>query len=93
MWLTGGDLEPFVLIHTSSMVAVYALGVVAALRILERWSVGWWMALVSAVLVIGLLLLAGIHLLIPFAFAVVAVGVTVAKGRRSGSSPGRGQAE
>ncbi|HXH35571.1 MAG TPA: amino acid permease [Plantibacter sp.] len=93
VWLTGGDLEPFVLIHTSSMVAVYALGVVAALRILERWSVGWWMALVSAVLVIGLLLLAGIHLLIPFAFAVVAVGVTVAKGRRSGSSPGRGQAE
>lgn len=89
VWLTGGDLEPFVLIHTSSMVAVYALGVVAALRILERWSVGWWMALISAVLVVGLLLLAGVHLLIPLAFAVVAVGVTVAKGRRGATSRGR----
>lgn len=93
VWLTGGDLQPFVLIHTSSMVAVYALGVVAALRILERRSVGWWMALISAVLVVGLLILAGIHLLIPFAFAVVAVGVTVVKGRRAGSFPAQGQAD
>lgn len=93
VWLTGGDLEPFVLIHTSSMVAVYALGVVAALRILERWSVGWWMALVSAVLVVGLLILAGAHLLIPLAFAVVAVGVTVAKGRRGASSRRRRQTD
>ncbi|MGK9147476.1 amino acid permease [Plantibacter flavus] len=80
--LTGGGLEPFVLIHTSSMVAVYALGVVAALRILRRWSAGWWMALISAVLVLGLLVLAGAHLLIPLGFAVVAVLVTVVKRRR-----------
>lgn len=80
--LNEGRLEPFVLIHTSSMVAVYALGVVAALRILRRGTPGWWMALVSAVLVAGLVVLAGANLLVPFALAVVAVIVTLVKRRR-----------
>ena len=59
------DLEVFVLIHTSSMVAVYLLGMIAAVRLLERWSVGWWMAIISCVLVAGLVVLAGANLLIP----------------------------
>lgn len=80
--LNEGRLEPFVLIHTSSMIAVYALGVVAALRILRRGTPGWWMALVSAVLVAGLVVLAGANLLVPFALAVVAVIVTLVKRRR-----------
>ncbi|MBX3100357.1 MAG: amino acid permease [Salinibacterium sp.] len=77
MVVTGLRLEPFILIHTSSMVAVYALGMTAAVRLLERGSLGWWMAVVSVVLVAGLLVLAGVHLLIPAALAIVAVGVTV----------------
>ena len=43
MLLTGLDLEPFVLVHTSCMVAIYALGMVAAVRLLDRWSpAGGW---------------------------------------------------
>jgi len=79
MVATGLRLEPFILIHTSSMVAVYALGMVAAVRLLTRFSLGWWMAVVSVVLVAGLLVLAGVHLLIPAVLAVVAVVVTVVK--------------
>jgi amino acid efflux transporter len=58
------------------MVAVYALGMVAAVRLLRRGSVGWVMAVVSVVLTFGLLLLAGWHLLVPALLALVAVSVT-----------------
>ena len=76
------NLTPLILIHTSSMVAVYALGMIAAVRLLERGSAGWWMAVVSVVLVAGLLVLAGGNLLIPAVLAVVAVAVTLVKRRR-----------
>ena len=72
-------LTPFILIHTSSMVAVYALGMSAAVRLLKKWSAGWWMAVISTVLVAGLLLLAGPNLLVPAILAVVAVGVTLVR--------------
>ena len=85
---SGLDLTPFILIHTSCMVAVYTLGMLAAVRLLDRWSLGWWMAVVSVVLVVGLLVLAGIHLIVPAAFALVAVIVTIAKRRRHGRVPG-----
>ena len=75
----GFNLVPFILIHTSSMVAVYALGMVAAVRLLARYSAGWWMAVVSVVLVAGLLVLAGANLVIPGILAVIAVGVTLVK--------------
>jgi amino acid efflux transporter len=77
--LTGLDLTFFILIQTSCMIAVYAVGMVAAVRLLERWSVGWWMAVISVVLVAGLLVLAGWHLLVPTALALVAVAVTIYK--------------
>lgn len=77
--LAGLDLTLFVLIHTSCMVAIYALGMVAALRLLERWSLGWWMALVSCVLVAGLLALAGAQLLVPAGLAAAALIVTLVK--------------
>jgi amino acid efflux transporter len=80
--LFGLDLTPFILIHTSCMVAVYALGMAAAVRLLERWSLGWWMAVVSCVLVFGLLVLAGANLLIPGLLALVAAGVTLVKRRK-----------
>jgi amino acid efflux transporter len=78
---SGLDLTPFILIHTSCMVAVYALGMLAAVRLLERWSVGWWMAVISVILVAGLLVLAGSHLIVPVLLAFAAVIVTIVKKR------------
>ena len=77
--LLGADLESFVLIQTASMATVYLLGVIAAVRLLERFSVGWWMAVVSVVLVAGLVALSGAHLLIPAILGLVAIAVTVVK--------------
>jgi amino acid efflux transporter len=77
------DLEVFVLIHTSSMVAVYLLGMIAAVRLLERFTVGWWMAIISCVLVAGLVVLAGANLLIPAILTVVALVVALIKKRRA----------
>ncbi|NYF08862.1 amino acid efflux transporter [Leifsonia sp. AK011] len=79
----GFDLTPFILIHTSSMVAVYAVGSLAAVRLLDRFTPGWWMALASVVLTLGLLVLAGTHLLVPAALGVVAIAVTVIKKRKN----------
>ncbi|PPF81326.1 amino acid permease-associated protein [Subtercola sp. Z020] len=76
MVISGGQLTPFILVHTSCMVAV------AAMRLLERFSVGWWMSLVSAVLVAGLLVLAGGTLVPPALLAVAALVVTVVRRRR-----------
>jgi amino acid efflux transporter len=81
--LTGLDLTPFILVHTTCMVAVYAFGMVAAVRILDRFSVGWWLAMVSVVLVAGLVVLAGQHLIIPAALALAALAVTVVRSVRS----------
>jgi amino acid efflux transporter len=79
---SGLDLTPFILIHTSCMVAVYALGMLAAVRLLDRWSVGWWMAVISVVLVAGLLVLAGWHLVVPAVLALAALAVTLYKYKR-----------
>jgi amino acid efflux transporter len=86
--VTGFDLTPFILINTSCMVAVYALGMVAAVRLLQRWSVGWWMAVTSVILVAGLLVLAGWHLVVPAGLAVVAVLVAVYQRRNRKVSSG-----
>lgn len=77
--ITGLDLTPFILIHTSCMVAVYALGMLAAVRLLERWSLGWWLAVVSVVLVAGLAVLAGASLLVAAILAVAAIIVTIVR--------------
>ena len=79
--LTGFDLTPFILINTACMVVVYGLGMVAALRLLDRFSIGWWFALVSAVLIVGLLVLAGIALLVPLVVVVIALLVKAVKSR------------
>ena len=85
--LTSGDLQPFILVHTSIAAAVYGLGVASAIVLLPRWSAGWWMALLSCVFAAGLLLLAGWHLVFPAVLAVVAVlvgafGAFSRRGRR-----------
>jgi amino acid efflux transporter len=77
--VNGLQLTPFILIHTSCMIAIYVLGMIAAVRLLERWSVGWWLAVISVVLVAGLVVLAGPNLLIPLVLAVAAVAVTMVR--------------
>lgn len=77
--VTGVNLAPYILIHTSSMVAVYALGMLSAVRLLDRWSVGWWMAVISLVFVVGLAVLAGWHLVIPAGLAIIAIIITLVK--------------
>lgn len=80
----GLNLTPFILVHTSCMIAIYVLGMIAAVRLLERWTIGWWLAVISVVLVAGLVVLAGANLLVPAVLAVVAV-VVMAINRRERS--------
>jgi len=77
------DLQTFILIHTSSMVTVYAVGMVAAVRLLRVGSAGWVMAVISVVLTAGLLVLAGWHLIVPALLALVAVAVTAIRKYRA----------
>ena len=79
--LAGLDFTPFILINTACMAAVYLLGMIAATRLLARYTAGWWMAWISIVLVVGLLALAGIALLVPVAFTLVALLVKAVKSR------------
>lgn len=79
---TGGDLTPFVLVHTSCIVAIYAAGMVAAVRLLARGTAGWWAAVVACALALALAVLAGWHLVVPLGLAGVAC--LVGLGRRQG---------
>jgi amino acid efflux transporter len=80
------ELQTFILVHSSSMVAVYAVGMVAAVKLLDRFSAGWWMAVISVVLAAGMLVLAGSYLLVPAILAVVAIAVTVVRRIRARNS-------
>jgi len=82
--MVAGDLvlTPFILVHTSSMVAIYAVGMVAAVRLLPRGSIGWWMAVIAAVLCAGMLALAWASLAPAVALAATAMVVTVVRRRR-----------
>lgn len=83
LMVAGGlALTPFILVHTSSMVAIYAVGMVAAVRLLPRGSIGWWMAVVAAVLCAGMLALAWASLAPAIALAATAVVVTAVRRRR-----------
>lgn len=81
--ISGLDLTPFILVHTSSMVAIYALGMIAAVRLLRRGTPGWWMAVVAAVLCGGMLLLAFGSLLPAAVLAAVAIAVGLARRGRA----------
>lgn len=80
--VTGFALTPFILVQTSSIVGVYALGVLAALRLLDRFSLGWWFAATSVLLVGGLAVLAGPNLALAAILAVAAVIVGIVQRRR-----------
>ncbi|WP_461474094.1 APC family permease [Microbacterium sp. HJ5] len=79
MLVSGMELTPFILVHTSSMVAIYAVGMVAAVRLLRRGSAGWWMAVIAAVLCAGMLVLAVGSLLPAAVLAIAAVCVTLVR--------------
>ncbi|WP_157981672.1 APC family permease [Protaetiibacter intestinalis] len=79
----GLELQTFILIHTASMVSLYFMGMLAAVRLLARFSVGWWMAVVSVVFTAALLVLAWSHLVVPLVLALVAVSVTVIRRLRA----------
>lgn len=85
LW-AGLDLTPFILVHTSSMVAIYAVGMVAAVRLLRRGTAGWIMALIAAVLCAGMLVLAIGSLLPAAALAGAAVIVTLVRRARARSA-------
>lgn len=85
--ITGFTLTPFILLNTACMVCVYAFGMVAALRLLPRFSLGWWFAVVSTVLVAGLLVLAGPALIAPAVFVAIGLAVAFAKRRRHAPVP------
>lgn len=80
--LSDFDLTTFILINTACMAVVYLLGMVAATRLLERYSLGWWFAVVSIVFIMGLLVLAGAALIVPALWAIVAL---IVKGAKRGS--------
>ncbi|HEX6365074.1 MAG TPA: APC family permease, partial [Agromyces sp.] len=87
MLLNGLDLTGFILIHTSNMVAIYAAGMLAATLLLERWSFGWWLAVVATVMTAGLLVLAWANLVVPLVLAAAAVTVTVVRRLRGRGGP------
>ena len=93
MLLNDLDLTGFILIHTSNMVAIYAVGMLAATLLLPRWSFGWWLAVVATVLTAGLLVLAWANLIVPLVLAAVAVAVTVVRRVRARRSSPRRVAE
>ena len=82
--LVAQDFNLLVLIpiHLSSMISIYALGMVAAVRIFDRWSLAWWLAVIATVMTAGLLALAWANLYVPLAIALVAVTVGLLKRRR-----------
>ena len=88
LW-SGLELTPFILVHTSSMVAIYVIGMIAAVRLLQPRTVGWWMACVAVVLCAGMLVLAVRSLLPALVLAAAAVIVTIVQRRRRPRSAGR----
>ena len=68
-------------IHLSSMVAIYVLGMAAAVLIFPRWSWDWWVAVVALAMTIVLLILNGPNVLFTIGVAIIAVIVTLAKRR------------
>ena len=81
--LVAQDFNLLVLIpiHLASMISIYALGMVAAVRIFHRWSFAWWLAVIATVMTAGLLALAWANLYVPLGIALGAVLVGLLKRR------------
>jgi amino acid efflux transporter len=70
---TGVGTAPLVLATTGSFVAVYAVGVAAAVRLLPRRSIGWWTAIVALATVIVMTATTGPYLIWPVAVGAIAL--------------------
>ena len=66
-------LTPLMLLATGCFTLVYVFGTCAALRLLPRWSLGWWTAVVAFVATLGLLVVNGLHTL--WALGIVAASL------------------
>jgi amino acid efflux transporter len=66
-------------IHLSSMVAIYVLGMTAAVLIFPNWTWDWWVAVVALAMTIVLLILNGPNVLFTIGVAIIAVIVTIVK--------------
>jgi amino acid efflux transporter len=69
----GCSTEHLVLLTAASQVAVYGAGLIAALHLLPRRSVGWWAAAVSLPPILVLAVLSGWYLLAPTGLAIAAL--------------------
>jgi amino acid efflux transporter len=61
------------------MVAIYVLGMTAAVIIFPRWSFDWFVAVVALIMTIVLLILNGPNVIFTLAVAAIAVIVTIVK--------------
>lgn len=73
-------------IHLSSMVAIYVLGMTAAVLIFPRFTFDWWVALVALLMTIVLLILNGPNVIFTLGVAAIAVVVTLVKKMKAKSS-------
>jgi len=71
--VTGVGTGPLVLATTGSFVAVYAVGVAAAVRLLPHRSSGWWTAIVAFATVLVLMATTGPYLIWPVAVGALAL--------------------
>jgi len=78
---TGVGTAPLVLATTGAFVAVYAVGVAAAIRLLPKGTAGWWTAVVAFATVLVLAVSTGPYLLWPLVSGVLAL-LFVARRRR-----------
>jgi amino acid efflux transporter len=71
--LAGVGTAPLVLATTGSFVAVYAVGVAAAVRLLPRGTAGWWTAVIAFATVLVLMATTGPYLVWPIAVGALAL--------------------
>lgn len=84
---TGTGTEPLVLLTTGSFVAVYAIGVAAAIRLLPRGSKGRTAAVFALVAVLALLVMSGRYLLWPLVVTASALLYLRTRGARDSGDP------
>ncbi|HEU5223813.1 MAG TPA: APC family permease [Candidatus Lumbricidophila sp.] len=82
MLALGMDLGWFISMHSVCMLSIYLVGSLAALRMLRRFSAGWWMALAAAALTAALLATSWRSAALAVAIALAAVVVTVVRRAR-----------
>jgi amino acid efflux transporter len=86
-YFMGWDATDLVLVCASSQIAVYVVGLIAAVRILSGRSYGWWCAGASLIVMTVLLVLSGWHLLAPAAIGAGALSFRALTRARRSTAP------